>query len=1727
MFKQQTPIQAWTRRLIAIAILTLIGCGIATSTASAADSVIVESKIVRPGDQNVEIRIRVVNSFEIFNFFVPLEVRKIRGDAYFTDLKLDFDDRLAGLAPLEKHRDLGFYPVPLLSPPCPYKDTEMIDADTTVSVDGDSIAIQYGCPTTSCSPSDSGMIAGADVTGSLVLTVNLDTLVGEIRIDESCLAVGGGPLFADNGGGTEVPVVVPGVISVLNPPETLWVDDVSGSDTNPGTESQPFQTIQAAMNAVDRFAEKTTILVRSGGYNESIVFEDSANVDLISLEGPFNTRIIGNSVDPAVTIDSYFGSDREYLVDGFTIRDNICSSCNAAGVYVTEDTYGEIYNCIIRDNEAGPGGAGGISFRGIGVIAGNWIVDNESLGNSAGSAGGIYVGPAGDCDIVNNTVARNTCPSDGSGIYIAELGVIPPLGKANPSAVSPSGVVSGFANNIIADNGPNFGVFSEPLAEVAPARHSVIVGNVGGSTGPNTVIDSSTCVFADPLFVDTTTGSEDYHLTCQSPAIQLGDGSAVPPYLVYDIDMDDRFGFGTGVLVDAGGDQFIDSSKTADFELVDYADTVGCPPHTVAFHSLSECVDETFIWDYGDGQVDSGYGPAFAEPEHIYNDPGVYFVTLIVANPISADTFTTSDSIRVLDVPIPTMSASDPSCVPTTVDFSVTLSSPADSVRWVFGDGDSLTVSGPLTGHDTSHVYTDTGHVLVTVRSYSLCGVFEDTTTIVVEDLLDVTVSSTYDTIPDTLRPVCSPLEVTFETASTESLFTYVWHFGDGDSSTVAIPTHEYVEGGDYLVSVIVTSACGVDTFTYDDTIQVVSDAQLVTQPIASPGTGCPGDTIQFTVEFFPSPDSVLWVFDDGDSSTLMTPTHVYDSVGKFVPMLTVWDGCGVETFDLFFPQDTIIMGTRPNASFASSADSLTETACAPLLVRFWSDVDGDVVGYSWDFGDGGSSNLANPVHTYLSPGDYDVRLIANGPCGSDTVTFISHVTLLGGAEFTSGPSASIQDVCVNGDSIDFTVAVSPAVDDSATWLFGDGESATGLSVTYQYAIAGVYTPQFIYRHDCGVDTLTLAGDNDSIVVQGLPNTAFSYTPDSGYAPLTVQFTDETPNNPGNWLWMFGDDGTSSASAPSHTYAECGEYQPALTVSNECGSILSTPLTDRIRVGDFDMSSQIIGTVGDSRVYRVDVDECVFYNNTISLSAQFEPAPVRGSLVFDFDDAQSVPPFTTDMTAIPIGGLSAGEYTITITATDQQRGVARTSTHLLDFEGVTLIEYTPTAMALAPIDTGLCIRDTLCIRNSAQPRGTDSVLTILGVTSDNAAFQVMGATSVSLSPGDSAKWEVVFCPAELGTDSATITIDSDDPVTRKATLVVTGSGIPEQSPPYVMSAAPDSLQETTIDDVLTVVISEAIQSPDPIEDAVSVRSVPGDVAIPGTVSFGGPDTLIFTPDGFLPIDDTISVTVDADRVVDLAGNTLDGDEDGEEEGAPDDNFTFVFYTGPGVYPGDTDNDGVVNETDVLPLGRFYRESGPARENPQPGFTLQPAEAWPQSRAMTYADANGDGVIDSMDICPIADYFDQSVELPKSVVEQWLNESGTSGDEIIRALIAALEHCPGEGQGNSILKTFLEGSLQSPATVPKSFELAQNYPNPFNPVTVIEYALSEPATVTLRVYDVQGHLIRVLRDQEQETGRYHVIWDGRDENGNFVASGVYFYRLETPAFSQARKMVLLK
>ena len=220
---------------------------------------------------------------------------------------------------------------------------------------------------------------------------------------------------------------------------------------------------------------------------------------------------------------------------------------------------------------------------------------------------------------------------------------------------------------------------------------------------------------------------------------------------------------------------------------------------------------------------------------------------------------------------------------------------------------------------------------------------------------------------------------------------------------------------------------------------------------------------------------------------------------------------------------------------------------------------------------------------------------------------------------------------------------------------------------------------------------------------------------------------------------------------------------------------------------------------------------------------------------------------------------------------------------------------------------------------------------------------------------------------------------------------------------------------------------------------------------------------------------------------------------------PDDSIQGVVSTPDTTVPGDVNEDGVVDPIDLLLVAKAHGENPPA--NPR-------------------IDVNGDGIVDVEDILLVADAIELDAGAPSlhpialelftpSAVQQWLRDARQM--DVTQPTLQ---------RGILVLEQLLA------VLVPKDTVLLANYPNPFNPETWVPYHLSESADVTLTIYATDGKLVRTIALGHQPAGVYEsknraAYWDGRNNVGERVASGVYFYTLKAGEFAATQKMLILK
>jgi PKD repeat protein len=470
------------------------------------------------------------------------------------------------------------------------------------------------------------------------------------------------------------------------------------------------------------------------------------------------------------------------------------------------------------------------------------------------------------------------------------------------------------------------------------------------------------------------------------------------------------------------------------------------------------------------------------------------------------------------------------------VNFTDTSTGDVSSWSWTFGDGGTSTAQNP------SHTYNSTGTYSVSLTATGPGGNDTETKT----NYITVNEPPPVAGFTGTPTSGVAPLNVNFTDASTGSITSWSWDFGDGGTSTAQNPAHTYTAGGTYSVSLIVTGPGGNDTLVRSNYISV-TDPPPVADFTGSPTSG----VAPLNVNFSDSSTGVIstwsWTFGDGGTSTAQNPSHTYTSAGTYTVSLTVTGPGGSDT--LTRTNYISVSEPPPVAGFTGTPTS----GLAPLNVNFSDTSSGAITTWSWTFGDGGTSTVQNPSHTYTAVGTYTVSLTVTGPGGSDTLTRTDYIDAQDAtpvANFTGFPTSGTVPLLVS-----FTDSSTGNIT-SWSWTFGDGGTSTAQNPNHTYNTAGTYTVALTVSGPGGSDTLTRT---DYIDVNVPPPTAeFSGTPTSGEAPLDVDFTDLSTGSVSSWSWDFGDGGTSTAQNPSHTYNSAGNYTVSLTVTGPSGGNTET-----------------------------------------------------------------------------------------------------------------------------------------------------------------------------------------------------------------------------------------------------------------------------------------------------------------------------------------------------------------------------------------------------------------------------------------------------------------------------------------------------------------------------------------------------------------------------------------
>ncbi|MEO6135382.1 MAG: PKD domain-containing protein, partial [Ginsengibacter sp.] len=563
--------------------------------------------------------------------------------------------------------------------------------------------------------------------------------------------------------------------------------------------------------------------------------------------------------------------------------------------------------------------------------------------------------------------------------------------------------------------------------------------------------------------------------------------------------------------------------------------TEGCAPLVVTFSDLSTGNPGSWSWDLGNGTKSILQNPAGT-----YFTPGTYTVKLVVRNSLGRDSITKTNYITVRASPEVKFSGSRlRGCFPLTTQFT-DASEPGNGTitkwEWDFGDGNASSEQNPV------HTYTIGGNFNVSLRVTNSFGCVTSQTFNSYVQIGTGTDAQFTNSNPNSCD---NPVTINFINQSTGTgTLSYQWSFGDGGNSSQPSPSHTYTVKGNYDVQLIVSNSVGCsDTLKKPNLISIGNTEAN----FEIPSTVCQNSFVNFKNTSTPSPGSALWDFGDGTLSTSINPSKEFTTAGEFdVKMVVNFGACK----DSVTKKITVI--PAPVVGFAASA---TAGCKVPLDINFTNTSDAGNT-YSWNFGDGVTSDAINPSHTYLVEGDYEVTLLVTNSSGCTTQLVKPKYIIL------KKPVVSIDNLPANG-CVPLTHTFSSTVKTTDQivnyqWNFGDGNFSSEPNPTHVYTIPGKYDITLTYTTDGGcVDSVKYIS---GILAGSKPKANFSATPLNTCAETRIEFTNLSTGGANEFYWSFGDGGSSAFSDPSYRYYDTGYFPVTLiAINNGCGDTLRIP----------------------------------------------------------------------------------------------------------------------------------------------------------------------------------------------------------------------------------------------------------------------------------------------------------------------------------------------------------------------------------------------------------------------------------------------------------------------------------------------------------------------------------------------------------------------------------------
>lgn len=582
-------------------------------------------------------------------------------------------------------------------------------------------------------------------------------------------------------------------------------------------------------------------------------------------------------------------------------------------------------------------------------------------------------------------------------------------------------------------------------------------------------------------------------------------------------------------------------APTANFT---YSPNIGCNNLSGVNFTNTSVGAVSWNWSFGNGNTSVLPNP----PAQNYTLVGTYNVSLSVTG---ANTCVNTKTAGITVYQSPTAAFSPTvSCLNSITSFSnlsfAALTNTITSWNWNFGDGSSNSVL-----QNPPHTYTALGtYTVKLVVSSAFC---KDSVSLPIT----INIKPTASFIPAPLSG-CPSLTVNFNNGSSNAT-SYLWNFGviPTATSNITNPSNVFVNSGSVNITPTV-SLIALNGFGCSDTIQKV--ITVFPKPVASfisnAAPGCTPLAVTFTNSSSGFTSS-NWDFGDGNISAVMNPVHTYTNstllLQTYNTQLVVWNtsGCSDTTVQVItvYPQPLFTFTMIPSSG------------CPPLTINF-PPVLG-ATSYNWNFGDGSTSNSANPIHTFTNVSSsnvsYSVTLIAGN-------AFSCVDTVYGVPVVFAKPTAGYSMTPVSGCSpLNVSFTNQSNLNSVNGWSFGDGNTSSGINPVHTFTTLNT-TGNTTYSTELVIISSNGCRDSIQKTVILLPKPKAAFAVDTpACSPKILTFTN-TSSGASVYSWNFGNSITSSAVNPTQQYTNNSGVNNFYTVQLVATNSVSCSDTVRVPV---------------------------------------------------------------------------------------------------------------------------------------------------------------------------------------------------------------------------------------------------------------------------------------------------------------------------------------------------------------------------------------------------------------------------------------------------------------------------------------------------------------------------------------------------------------------------------